>query len=206
LTFLRPGIHFLSSKINNLKKLTQGGKKEMRQTTKFLMGFMILLALCFSPLPLCKAMEGPEMVEIDSLAQLYEPVIFDHAMHVDVTEGSCATCHHHTTGDTVEDINCVKCHADSGPADEVSCQGCHAAKRFDADYLKKMAEDYTLYHTDKVGLKAAYHLRCMGCHEEMGAGNGCQDCHPRNDAGDKIFHAGSYAPPENAQTSHGEGH
>jgi hypothetical protein len=167
---------------------------------------MFLLTLFFSPMQPCAAMEGPDMVEIDILAQLYEPVAFDHLMHVDAAEGNCATCHHHTTGTPVEDENCIKCHANSGEADEVACQGCHAAKRFDADYLKKIEEDNTLYHVDRMGLKGAYHTKCMNCHNEMGAPTGCQDCHARTEAGDKVFHAGAYAPPETDQPVHGGGH
>ena len=170
----------------------------MDHITKLLMGFLFLLTLFLSSLQPCRAMEGPDSVDIDSLSQLFDPVTFDHTMHVDIAS-SCATCHHQTTGDPVEDPNCVRCHADSGPADSVACQDCHSAKRFEADYLKKLAEDNTIYHVDKVGLKAAYHLRCMSCHEEMGAPNGCQDCHTRTDAGDKFYHEGKYAPPEDKE-------
>ena len=60
--------------------------------------------------------------------------------------------------------------------------------------MKKISEDPNLHHTGKVGLKGAYHLKCMGCHQEMGAPTGCQDCHPRNSKGDKFFHAGAFAP------------
>lgn len=186
-----------------MKTKNKGGKSKMTRTTQFIMGFIALSALLFGPLHPCAAMEGPDTVEIDALAQLYEPVVFDHVMHVEVAEGSCATCHHHTTGTPVEDAECAKCHAKSGPADEVACQECHAANRFAADYLKKLDDDNKLYHTDKIGLKGAYHIRCMGCHEEMGAPNGCQDCHARTEAGDKIFHAGNYAPPENAKATQG---
>lgn len=158
--------------------------------------YNLILLLFFTVLNgYCFAMEGPDNLTIDQLAQLYEPVAFDHAMHVEVAEKNCAKCHHHTTGMPPVDESCIKCHKKSGPADEVACQGCHPANRFEADYLKKLDDDKTIYHTGKVGLKAAYHLKCLGCHKEMGAPTGCQDCHPRNDAGDKFFHAGQYAPP-----------
>lgn len=146
-----------------------------------------------------EVMEGPDSVDLDSLAELYGPVTFDHAMHTEAAEGKCAACHHHSTGTPVEDPLCVRCHATSGATDSVACQECHVAKRFEADYIQRLGEDKNLYHADKVGLKAAYHLRCMGCHEESGAPTGCQDCHTRNDAGDKFFHAGNYAPPPEAR-------
>jgi hypothetical protein len=138
--------------------------------------------------------DGPDVVEIDTLTQLFQPVNFNHAMHEEVTENKCAVCHHHTLGTPIEDANCLRCHAESGPADEVSCQGCHSSKRFDAEYLNEINADNRLYHRDKVGLKAAYHLRCMSCHEKMGVSNECQDCHERTDAGDRFFHSGQYAP------------
>lgn len=174
--------------------------------TKLLMGFASLLAFFFSPLQPCQAMERPDTIVIDTLAQLFEPVSFDHDMHVEIAN-SCATCHHHTTGTPVEDTNCARCHANSGPTAEVACQDCHAAKRFEADYLNKLDEDNTIYHVDKVGLKGAYHIRCMNCHEEMGAPNGCQDCHTRTGAGDKFYHEGDYAPPKDKEPyywEHGE--
>lgn len=180
----------------------------MNQILKVSLGIISMMVMGLYPYANCPAMEGPDTVEIDALANLYAPVSFDHVMHVDVAGGNCATCHHHTTGTPVTDPNCIRCHANSGEKDDVACQDCHPIKRFDADYMKKLDQDKTIYHVGKVGLKAAYHLRCMQCHTEMGAPNGCQDCHARNDAGDKIFHAGKYAPPEGKKPAggHGGGH
>jgi len=64
--------------------------------------------------------------------------------------GDCSTCHHHS------------------PAGETpACGECHQAK----PGPKK---------DDMPFLKAAYHLNCMGCHKEMGAGpTGCTDCHAK---------------------------
>lgn len=177
----------------------------MERLPKYLFGALLVTLMCFSPLHnIAAAGDGPDEVEIDALAQLYEPVYFDHLMHEEVADGNCSVCHHHTLGTPpVENENCMRCHANSTEADEVSCQGCHAGNRFEAEYLNRIDADNTLYHRDKVGLKAAYHLRCMGCHEEMGAPNGCQDCHARTDAGDKFFHAGNYSPPESDKPAAG---
>ncbi|MEW6221104.1 MAG: cytochrome c3 family protein [Thermodesulfobacteriota bacterium] len=155
---------------------------------------LVVLAGAQAGVTAMDAADAPADIEINSLAQLYEPVQFDHAMHVDATSGSCVTCHHHTTGAPAEDPNCARCHRTAAESDVVGCKDCHSAKRFEADYLKGVAENKALYHTEKVGLKGAYHLRCMGCHREMGAPVGCQDCHSRTDAGDKMFRAGKYAP------------
>ena len=178
----------------------------MEQIPKYLYGAILVTLLCFSPLQnFAAAGDGPDEVEIDSLTQLYDPVYFDHAMHEEVTESLCSICHHHTLGTEVENENCMRCHAESSSTDEISCQGCHSSKRFEADYLNKVDADNTLYHRDKVGLKAAYHIRCMGCHKEMGVANGCQDCHSRTDAGDKFFHAGNYTPVKSDKQT-GGGH
>ena len=176
----------------------------MERISKYLLSTIVAMLLCFSSFStIALAGDGPDEVEIDSLAQLYEPVYFDHAMHEEVTDSNCAVCHHHTLGTQIEDENCMRCHAESGATDEISCQGCHPSNRFEAEYLNKIDADNTLYHRDKVGLKAAYHIRCMNCHEELGVANGCQDCHSRTDAGDKFFHAGTYAPPETDKPASG---
>lgn len=140
------------------------------------------------------AEEGPAEVTLDTLAQYYEPVIFDHNMHVSVTGNDCAICHHHTADGKVDDDNCRRCHANSGKSDKVACRECHSAKRFEAEYLAAMEQNNTLYHVGKPGLKGAYHQKCLGCHKEMGAPEGCSDCHVRNDLGDQLFRAGQYAP------------
>ncbi len=176
----------------------------MEQIPKYLLSTVVAMLLCLSSYSaIALAGDGPDEVILDSLAQLYEPVVFNHAMHEEVTESRCAVCHHHTLGTPVEDKNCLRCHAESGAADEISCQGCHSSKRFEAEYLNRIDADNTLYHRDKVGLKGAYHLRCMTCHAEMGVPNGCQDCHARTDAGDKFFHASNYAPAESDKPASG---
>ncbi len=151
----------------------------------------LLLSMQSQP---CDAM-GPETVVLDSIAQHYKPVTFDHAMHVDlVGEENCARCHHHTVGTPVINKDCQKCHANSEGADSVACIDCHSEKWFDAAYLETIQKDHDLYHAGKPGLKGAFHQNCLGCHEEMGAATGCQDCHERTDAGDKFFRSGNYAP------------
>lgn len=178
----------------------------MERIPKYLVWTAVAIFMCFTTYSaIAQAGDGPDEVIIDSLAQLYEPVYFDHAMHEEVVDSNCSVCHHHTLGTEIDNENCMKCHAESSGADEVSCQGCHSAKRFDAEYLNQLSDDETLYHKDRLGLKAAYHMRCMNCHEEFGVANGCQDCHARTDAGDKFFHAGNYTPPKSDKPA-GGGH
>jgi len=62
----------------------------------------------------------------------------------------CATCHHH-----------------SEPGVTLACKECHGAP-FDPKNL------------NMPGLKGAYHLQCMGCHQQMSSGPvGCTDCHAK---------------------------
>ncbi len=137
------------------------------------------------------AEDAPESVTIDSLVNLYTGVEFDHAMHVDYA--SCQECHHHTTGGEVVNPNCARCHSTSGEADEVTCTGCHATDRFNETYIRTL-EAPELYHIDKPGLKGAYHLNCISCHETTSGPTGCQDCHTMTDAGEKMFYTGKYSP------------
>ena len=150
----------------------------------------------------CYAMDFyPEEVEIDVLAELYEPVNFNHEMHVMMFD--CAACHHHTTGTGVMDEYCAKCHDGEQEVDSVSCQDCHAADSASAASLHEAPLEFS-FHDDVPNLKAAYHLSCLGCHQEMGAPTGCQDCHARTEAGDQFYHSGEYAPEPSAE--HGSGH
>ncbi len=138
---------------------------------------------------------GPDSVVLDSLAELYGPVQFNHAMHVELAEGKCAKCHHHTTGAVPLEARCQKCHKGGVDAGVYACRDCHPLKRFEADYLASLDADTQRYHLDKPGLKGALHRNCMGCHTENGGPSGCQDCHPRTKKGDAVFRADVVAPP-----------
>ncbi len=173
----------------------------MRQVRKKFILVLVALMLSGWPIAQCPAESGPDSVELDILAELYEPVAFDHASHVDFADGNCAECHHHTTGGAPTDPKCLKCHTGGQEADSMVCQDCHSAKRFEAAYLAKIEATPELYHNDKPGLKGAYHQNCMGCHQASGGPTGCQDCHARNEKGDKFFHAGQFAPDPTASDS-----
>lgn len=160
---------------------------------------MLLIAGIFmmsTPFAVAQPDDAPDEAVLDRLASLYEPVVFDHASHVGIVENDCSVCHHHTTGMPTTDTRCQRCHANSGPAAEVACRDCHPANRFSADYLQLLESEKERFHKDQPGLKGAYHRLCMGCHGETGGPTGCLDCHARTDAGDKMFHAGVYAPAE----------
>ncbi len=172
-----------------------GGRK------KKLLTAVAVLAVS-APLAFSAWANGPETVELDSLAQYYGPVTFDHAMHADLAE-SCADCHHHTTGTEPTNATCARCHTESDEASAIACKDCHSEQPFSAASLKEIENNPQLYHTGKPGLKGAYHQNCLGCHESMGGPTGCQDCHTRNEEGDKLFHAGNYAPEPSATQNSG---
>ncbi len=147
----------------------------------------------------CYAMDYPEEIEIDSLVNLYEAVVFDHAMHVDATE-NCSECHHHTTGTGVANEYCAKCHNGNEEMDLVACVDCHSADPLSPENLHNPTPDF-VYHNDQPNLKAAYHLNCIGCHKEVDGPTGCEDCHAKTEAGDKFYHSGEFAPKESAHSS-----
>ncbi len=84
----------------------------------------------------------------------YGPVRFTHGQHA-ASIGDCSVCHHVRP-------------EDSDMSETVRCSACHR-EAFHPEY------------PERIGLKAAYHLQCMGCHEQQNAGPvGCRDCHLNN--------------------------
>jgi len=150
----------------------------MHKKCKVFIRSLITVGIFISSAVYLHAAAGPEAIELDSLVNIFEPVTFDHALHQDVT--SCATCHHHTLNMPAEDENCLRCHQLSGLADEVMCSGCHPTHPGNAEKMKASLDE-NIYHIDITGLKRAYHLKCLGCHVEMGAASGCEDCHPKRE-------------------------
>lgn len=164
----------------------------------------LIVPLVFIMVLLC-AMSGfamddfPEEIELGVLANLYDPVMFDHAMHVDVAE-DCSVCHHHTTGSAPVNSYCLKCHPGGSDMDMVACQDCHASPAADQSALRMSAE--YVFHDDQPNLKAAYHLNCLGCHREVGGPVGCEDCHAKTEAGNRFYHSGEFAPATQPHDAH----
>jgi hypothetical protein len=177
------------------KESNMGGRK------KTLLGMAALMLLAAPLAAQSWAGDGPDTVELGSLANHYSAVTFDHAMHTGVA-ASCAECHHHTTGLAPTDPNCARCHEAGEKASLVACRDCHSDKRFSAEDLAKTEENPQLQHKGRLGLKGAYHQKCLGCHTTMGGPTGCQDCHTRNDKGDAFFNSGKYAPAPGAAAEH----
>ncbi|MCG2763192.1 MAG: tetrathionate reductase family octaheme c-type cytochrome [Desulfarculaceae bacterium] len=91
---------------------------------------------------------------VNKEGDLYEAVRFMHKKHAAVLEGQCFTCHHAKPAakDASETTRCVACHQSS----------------FNPEL------------PGRLGLKAALHRQCMGCHEKRKQGPvGCTDCHAK---------------------------
>lgn len=96
--------------------------------------------------------DGPEVIVIDVMTDIYSGVVFSHKMHAEMSEMSagCTSCHHYNTTGPV--LNCRKCHDSTRSRENVSIPD----------------------------LKAAFHRQCMTCHIQWSGENGCNSqCHER---------------------------
>jgi len=94
--------------------------------------------------------DGPDIVIIDQLADLYGPIVFAHRLHAEMSDmnGGCENCHHY-----------------SDPTGTIPpCRECHDETKHQVD-LQKPA------------LKGAYHRQCMNCHLDWSHENACGFCH-----------------------------
>jgi hypothetical protein len=171
----------------------------MRTNRKWIIRGVVALA---GLVLVCGAAAQDPVMDLNSLQQYYQGVTFDHDGHVDYA-GDCVSCHHHTTGEAPVNARCLNCHDGGlrGANTAVSCRDCHSAEPYTAAQLRAK-EEAIQYHNDTPGLKAAYHRSCMGCHAEVGAPMGCQDCHSRSDAGDSLYRTGAYLPSPTAGKGH----
>lgn len=84
----------------------------------------------------------------------YGPVRFMHAKHA-VSTKDCAVCHHYRP-------------AEENALETTRCSACHQ-------------ESFRQDHPERIGLKAAYHLKCIKCHTDMNKGPvDCIGCHKKN--------------------------
>ena len=97
-----------------------------------------------------RADDGPKIVIINQLANLYDPVPFSHELHATMSDmiGGCENCHHYSEkGGTIP-----------------PCRECHDPAKGPVDLRKP-------------SLKGAYHRQCMNCHLDWSHENACSFCH-----------------------------
>ncbi len=102
-----------------------------------------------------KLEEGPEVVVIDQLSKLYEPVVFAHRLHAQMSAmtGGCENCHHYSE--------------QSGTIPP--CRDCHDPAPAAMDLRQP-------------SLKGAYHRQCINCHLDWSHDNACEFCHAESGA------------------------
>lgn len=91
----------------------------------------------------------PDKVTIDRLENIYEPVVFSHGIHADMSNvsGGCIQCHHYSKDNEIH-----------------ACSDCHERER--------LRDDVSI-----PDLKGAYHQQCMDCHREWSHSTECTSCH-----------------------------
>ncbi len=99
--------------------------------------------------------EGPEVVVLNQLEDLFKPVIFAHRLHAQMAQmgEGCEICHHYAPSGHIPP--CRECHG--GPLNPVDIR--------------------------QPGLKGAYHRQCMNCHREWSHGTACAVCHAKKEPG-----------------------
>jgi Class III cytochrome C family/Cytochrome c7 and related cytochrome c len=111
--------------------------------------------------------KSPAVIKMDklkSVQDLYEPVVFSHRIHAEMSEmsGGCEMCHHYNP-----------------PGDVVGCDNCHEPVRQRTDISKP-------------DLKGAYHRQCIDCHREWNSKVACESCHELNESGKSAFTGKDY--------------
>jgi hypothetical protein len=92
----------------------------------------------------------PEFVMIKVLEDEYEPVKFPHRKHAHMLETN---------------FDCTECHHFAPPTPKnPPCKDCHNPYEYRQDI-------------EQVGLKAAYHRRCLTCHAQWSQNTNCELCH-----------------------------
>jgi hypothetical protein len=128
------------------------------------------------PSPASGAPVARRLVKLDSLMNIYKPVLFDHEKHTAIA-GDCGICHHQHGKNA--SLPCHECHSikastfkGSVTGSFIACKNCHGALDPAAPQMP--------------GLKVAYHRQCFQCHWGMSdvgsTPKGCTVmCHDKRD-------------------------
>ncbi len=116
---------------------------------------------------------------------VYQAVEFSHGRHDCYVAGNCSLCHHRVSfspsdrsGETISGL-----HRAIGVDPQGACSGCHADMR-NKTFQKCSACHRLANEPDnplRVGLRAAYHIACLGCHSRQSPSSAapqrCDACH-----------------------------
>jgi len=145
------------------------------QKLSLIMGIIVICQL--SPLiGQDQLMDIPESISIRNDKKIFEPVVFTHRKHADMSEmgAGCVTCHHYAEDEIYDP--CADCHTN------------------DPDDLK----------SGMPSMNAAFHRKCLNCHRDWNASNVCGTCHfqKAENAGSEFQKTISYPEIVNFQTPH----
>lgn len=111
---------------------------------------------------------GPDLVILDQLVDLYQPVPFNHKSHAAMAEmwDGCATCHHRPpdSPESPGEHPNLPGPGRQGPDEVPPCRSCHEVSGAGDDIRRP-------------SLKGAYHRQCLNCHREWSGQNDCVVCH-----------------------------
>jgi hypothetical protein len=127
------------------------------------------------------AQPAPDVVMLDELVSVYEPVPFNHKAHASMAEmwRGCETCHHRTpavalTVAASQPAGLMsRARTQANATNVPGCKECHEVGQVKTDIRVP-------------NLKGAYHRQCLNCHRDWAGENGCAACHRerRTGAGD----------------------
>ncbi|MDH5637296.1 MAG: cytochrome c family protein [Nitrospinota bacterium] len=108
----------------------------------------------------------PDTIILETLQEKYQPVMFDHKVHIQKASG-CSDCHHHTSAR--ETRKCGECHDMQKAALKQSlvegflpCKSCH--------------RKYSPAAPSMPSLKTAFHIQCFTCHKNKDNIEGPKAC------------------------------
>lgn len=145
-------------------------KNELKLTGAVAVCLLVIGVISYAAFPL-KAPDEPLRLMYTVAAG---NVLYNHKMHT-AAEGygmSCFDCHHHPIDDESSLMACGACHLTPAKAQEAeeneqlneTCLDCH--------------DEFDIEDTEMITRGDAFHLQCIRCHTDFGAGPGeCAGCH-----------------------------
>lgn len=117
----------------------------------------------------------PDVVMLDALVNLYQPVPFSHRAHAEMAQmwDGCKTCHHREPEENDQPVDPVHHPTTQDESAKIpACKSCHPVA----------PEAQVEIHMPS--LKGAYHRQCLNCHREWAGENACVMCHAPREGGE----------------------